>query len=44
MTFFYDINKKLQQVLETPKSDHMQLNEDLKQEIPLSEEQDITKL
>lgn len=27
MTFFYDINKKLQQVLETPKSDHMQLNE-----------------
>lgn len=31
MTFFYDINKKLQQVLETPKSEHKQLNErDLK--------------
>lgn len=27
MTFFYDLNKKLQQVLETPKSEHMQLNE-----------------
>ena len=27
MTFFYDINKKLQQVLETPKSVHQNLNE-----------------
>ncbi len=27
MTFFYDINKKLQQVLEMPKSEHKQLNE-----------------
>ena len=27
MTFFYDMNKKLQQVLETPKSEHKQLNE-----------------
>ena len=27
MTFFYDMQKKLQQVLDTSKSDHMQLNE-----------------
>lgn len=27
MTFFYDINKKLQQVLDTPKKEHRQLNE-----------------
>lgn len=27
MTFFYDLNKKLQQVLEMPKSEHKQLNE-----------------
>jgi hypothetical protein len=27
MSFFYDINKKLQQVLESPKSEHKQLNE-----------------
>jgi hypothetical protein len=27
MTFFYDLNKRLQQVLETPKSEHKQLNE-----------------
>ena len=27
MTFFYDINKKLQQVLDTPKKEHKQLNE-----------------
>ena len=27
MTFFYDLNKKLQQVLDTPKSEHKQLNE-----------------
>ena len=27
MTFFYDLNKKLQQVLDTPKTEHKQLNE-----------------
>lgn len=27
MTFFYDLNKKLQQVLDTPKSEHKQLHE-----------------
>jgi hypothetical protein len=27
MTFFYDLNKRLQQALETPKSEHKQLNE-----------------
>jgi hypothetical protein len=27
MSFFYDLNKRLQQVLETPKSEHQQLNE-----------------
>jgi len=27
MSFFYDLNKKLQQVLESPKSEHKQLNE-----------------
>lgn len=27
MTFFYDLNKRLQQALETPKSEHTQLNE-----------------
>ena len=27
MTFFYDLNKKLKEVLDTPKSEHKQLNE-----------------
>ena len=27
MTFFYDMNKKLQAVLDAPKSEHKQLNE-----------------
>lgn len=27
MTFFYDLNKKLQQVMDAPKSEHKQLNE-----------------
>lgn len=33
MTFFYDINKKLQQVLETPKSVHQNLNEGIEDRI-----------